>query len=100
MKSIDCMAAANSTKAHITGLAELTRARTSGLADLMNVQGKQDEVIAKWILLTFETEDQRKDKLYKAMAVKAQNCYNILVAEIKKLTKLTSISASTFISLN
>ena len=51
----------------------MTRAQTSGLAELICAQGKQDDAMTKYSLLSYDTADPKKKVLYKNMAVKAQN---------------------------
>ena len=74
----------------MAGLADMTRARTSGLADLMNALEKQDDAMTKYTILSFDTMDLDKKKLQEAMAVKAQNRHDIIEEEIKKLTTQSS----------
>jgi len=44
----------------ITGLADMTRARTSGLADYINALEKQDDATTKYKILSLDAEDLDK----------------------------------------
>ena len=90
-----------------TGLADITRAQTdmtraqtSGLAELICAQEKQDDAMTKYSLLSYDTTDPQKKALYESMAVKAKNRYNILEAKVEKLAGTTSIDTETSISNN
>ena len=80
---------------HTAGLADMTRAQTSGLAELISAQEKQDDALTKYTLLSYDTDDPKKKTLYKNMAKKAHNCYNVLEAKVEKLA---GSSAGTSIS--
>ena len=44
----------------ITGLADMTRAQISRLANFMNALGKQDDAMTKYIILSYNTDDLDK----------------------------------------
>ena len=63
-----------------TGLADITRAQTdmtraqtSGLAELICAQEKQDDAMTKYSLLSYDTTNPQKKALYESMDVKAKN---------------------------
>ena len=69
---------------------DMTRAETSGLAELISAQEKQDDAMTKYTLLSLDTENLEKKALYNKMAAKAQNRYAILEAKVKTLSGTTS----------
>ena len=75
------------------GLADMTRAQISRLAELINTQTQQDDAMTKWTLICFDTDNRRKKNLYKSMAVKAQNSYTTLKAKVKKLAGSSTVTS-------
>jgi len=88
-------AAAEAERARTSGIV----ARTSGLANLMNSQIQNEQSISKWTLLSFDDVDPQKKAFYLSMAVKAQCRYDMITAEMKKLSD-TSTSTNTNTNTN